>query len=44
MERKHSTSPIYCKIQLTKELEILVKGETKFYNLKDLQKRIPNKD
>ena len=44
MERKYNTSPIYYKIQLTKELNTLVKRETKFYNLKNLQRKILNKD
>ena len=44
MKRKHSASSIYYKIQLTKESKTLVKRKTKFYNLKDLQRKILNKD
>ena len=35
-----NVSFIYYKIQLTIELETLVKGKTKFYNLKDPQRKI----
>ena len=35
IERKYNTFFIYCKIQLTTELEILEEGETKFHNLKN---------
>ena len=44
IERKHNTSLIYCKIQLTTKLETLEEEKTKFYNLKDPQRRIPNED
>ena len=44
MEKKYNTSFIYYKIQLTTELNTLGERETKFYNLKDPQRRISNKN
>jgi hypothetical protein len=43
-ERKHSASPIYRKIQLTTKSETPGEGETKFHDLKDPQRRMPNED